>query len=295
MISVTLLSAYEYCKRKLFLEHVLKIVPPPKEALVKGSIRHSCFDAINKLEQGIVKSIISPLPKEEILSLYKMKYSEALRNAILVNKRSINQLNLDMGEIFKEMLPLLVLEATRRVDNIHAFIEKNKAYGSELWELLSPKIKSEFRVESQSLNLKGVIDEIRVFPDMMVPVELKTGMMPDSGVWSSHRIQVGAYILLLNQEHKTKISEGVIRYLDFNEERKVVLNPFLENEIIDLRDKVILLLDSLKIPDFCRPDTKCRNCGLKASCYDEAVLNEKLAELVTTRGFKTNPKDLNTN
>ncbi len=127
-----------------------------------------------------------------------------------------------------------------------------------------------------------------------MPVELKTGKMPDSGVWDSHRIQLGAYILLLRNEYKTEISEGVVRYLDHGEERKVTLNPFLEHEILELRDKVKILLNSREIPAFCRPDAKCRNCNLKEKCYDEEFLKKRLEELVTTADFKTNSKNLNT-
>lgn len=295
MISVTLLSAYQYCKRKLFLEYVLKIVPPPKEALVRGSIRHNCFDTINKLEQSIVISIIKPLPKEEIFDIYKAKYSKALRNAIIVNKRTINELKLDMKKLFSEMFPAFLNEARGRAENLFEFTEKNNVFGNELWEALVPKIKSELRVESKELELKGIIDEVLIYPDKIMPIELKTGKMPDSGVWDSHRIQVGAYIILLNIEYKSNISEGVVRYIDSGEDRKVILNPFLEKEILDIKDKVKSLLESKELPGYCRPDTKCRNCGLKDKCYDEEFLKNKLDELVTTKDVTRNSKTLNTN
>ncbi|MBI2659513.1 hypothetical protein HYX05_05440, partial [Candidatus Woesearchaeota archaeon] len=56
-ISVSLLSSYLYCSRKLFLEKVLLLEEPPKESLVMGSIRHETYDNINKKEEEIVTSI----------------------------------------------------------------------------------------------------------------------------------------------------------------------------------------------------------------------------------------------
>ena len=56
-ISVSMLSAYLYCKRKLFLERVLGLFEPEKEALVKGTIRHETYDRVNRIEEKIVKSI----------------------------------------------------------------------------------------------------------------------------------------------------------------------------------------------------------------------------------------------
>jgi CRISPR-associated protein Cas4 len=295
MISVTLLSAYRYCRRKLFLEYVLKIVPPPMEVMVKGSIRHNCFDTINKLEQSIVTSIIKPVPEEELFDIYKAKYSKALRTAIITNKKALSSLSIDMKALFSEMFPAFLSEARTRAGNLSEFIEKNKVYGNELWEALVPKIKSELRIESKELELKGIIDEVLVYPDKLMPIELKTGKMPDSGVWDSHRIQMGAYILLLNKEHASRITDGIVRYIDFREDRKVTMNPFLEHEILDLIVKVKSLLDSLEIPSFCRPDTKCRNCSLKDKCYDEEFLRKKLEELVTTKDVTRNSKTLNTN
>ena len=56
-ISVTMLSSYLYCKRKLFLERVLGLFEPDKGALVKGSIRHKTYEEINKIEENIFKKI----------------------------------------------------------------------------------------------------------------------------------------------------------------------------------------------------------------------------------------------
>ena len=57
MISVSLLSNYDYCARKLFLEQVLKLVVIPRAVVIKGSIRHEVHDKISKAEENFVKSI----------------------------------------------------------------------------------------------------------------------------------------------------------------------------------------------------------------------------------------------
>ena len=48
MLSVSSLASYEYCKRKLFLGQILRIYEPVKAPLVKGNLRHSTYDNINK-------------------------------------------------------------------------------------------------------------------------------------------------------------------------------------------------------------------------------------------------------
>ena len=86
-ISVTLLSSYLYCSRKLFLEKVLKLAEPPKESLVMGSIRHEIYDNINKNEEQIVINIEEKVPLEELNVIYRQKFLEFLRKAVLNNKK----------------------------------------------------------------------------------------------------------------------------------------------------------------------------------------------------------------
>jgi CRISPR/Cas system-associated exonuclease Cas4 (RecB family) len=85
-ISVSMLSSYTYCKRKLFLQYVLNLVEPEKEAMVKGSIRHETYDKINKIEENIVKSITSDDNLKTLYTKYLNVYSQLLRKTINVSK-----------------------------------------------------------------------------------------------------------------------------------------------------------------------------------------------------------------
>ena len=89
-ISVTLLSSYLYCSRKLFLEKVLMLEEPPKESLVMGSIRHGTYDMINKTEEAIVTSITKKMNLEDIQERYRQQYLKFLKKAIVENKKKLN-------------------------------------------------------------------------------------------------------------------------------------------------------------------------------------------------------------
>jgi len=94
-------------------------------------------------------------------------------------------------------------------------------------------------------------------------------------VWPSHKLQVGGYILLCQENYEDKkIEFGIVRYLDFNKDREIFLNPFLKQEIFDIRDKVIEILDSKIVPDILpaiegKINRKCVNCLYKKNCYEE--------------------------
>jgi CRISPR-associated protein Cas4 len=280
MIAVSLLSSYDYCARKLFLEQVLKLVAIPREAVVKGSIRHSMHDRTCKAEENFIKSIKKELNYNEIIDKYKKLHSDILKETIVRNKSKLSELKISLTDFFKESWPLALQESQHKALNLHEFMKKNKVFGDDLWKQLSPKIESEFYIASEDLMLKGVIDQLEVYDNKIVrevvPYELKTGSAPREGVWPGHKIQAGAYIMLL-EKNKMFVRDAFVKYLDINEARAVVMNPFLEKKVLDTRDLVIQLFKSKEIPATCDNKTKCASCQLKEHCFNEKFIKEKLS------------------
>ena len=275
-ISVSLLSSYLYCSRKLFLEQVLLLKEPPKESLVMGSIRHEIYDNINKKEQEIVTSITKKAPLESIQEIYKKEYLKLLRKAIANNKKRLDEINLNMLDAYKKSFPFIMEESSMRANNIFNFIEANNVFGEELWQKLTPKIISELRIESDELKLKGIIDQVHVYDNEYIPFELKTGRTPSDGVWPSHRIQIAAYSLLLKEKFNKEIKNGFVVYLDTKEKRHIAFNPFMKEEVKQIVNDVMELLESNELPDFCNNENKCRKCGLRQTCYNEEEVNNLL-------------------
>jgi len=279
MPSVTDLCSYEYCARKMFLQKVLKVVEIPKEAIVKGNVRHTAFDDINKKEREIILSIEKDMTKDDVIDLYKNTYSKILRNSIIKNRKAIERVGLEGSELFKQAFPHIAHEGMLRSLNVLNSIEKHQVYGEDLWSVLTPKIKSEFRINSKTLDLRGIIDQLEVHKDKLIPIELKTGSMPKDGVWPSHQIQIGAYIMLLQKEFSNSSNEGKVRYLDHDKTISLTLNPFLEEEIKALTQKVNDLLKSKEVPDFCANQNKCQSCGIKDICHNKELIKQKTDEI----------------
>lgn len=265
-----------YCPRKLYLQYVLKLAEPPKESLLKGSIRHQTYENINLAEEELVKSIKRGTTLKDLKGKYHQKYREILLQVIKQNKEELKQFNILPQELFKNVWPLILSESEIRSSTVYSFILKYKVFGEELWEKLTPKIESELRIESEKMGLKGIIDQIEIYRKGFVPVELKTGKSPKEGVWPGHKIQLIAYVLLLEEKFNTEIKEGFVNYLDSKEKRHIAINPFMRIEVKQLIEKVNFLLNSDKIPDFEKNQNKCINCGLKEDCYDEKKLKTLL-------------------
>tara|TARA_Y100000034_G_scaffold20236_2_gene23096 strand:- start:466 stop:1275 length:810 start_codon:yes stop_codon:yes gene_type:complete len=266
MIPVTSLSSYLFCPRSIYLTRVLKVKPLPKKAIIKGTIKHNTFDYMNKVQEKIVKNIQTK-DIEEIFKIYNQNYSQALRSAIINNKALLRKAKLPLIEAFKQMWPLFQKESKFITKHIHGFITLHNVVGDKLWELLTPKIKSEVRIQSKKFELRGVIDKLEVFPQKVVPIEMKSGKMMRKGLWPGHRIQLAAYLLMLREKHIKTISSGFIHYMDHDEKRELTLNPFLTEEVIETKNKVVNMLKSKNLPDFCQNKNKCNSCSLKPICY----------------------------
>jgi CRISPR-associated protein Cas4 len=276
MISVSTLTSYQYCARKFYLDYVLKLARPPKASLIKGTIRHQLHDFLNKKEKEIVKDITKEFDLVQTEELYLRHYSEALREAIRNNRSELEKLQIDMRQLFKETWPLILSESKLRATNTFKFAQRYNVFGDELWEKLTPKIESEFFLESQNIGLRGIIDQVEIYENDFVPYELKTGKMPEKGVWPNHKIQTGAYILLLQEKFNKPVKEAFVKYLDFDEARQVTMNPFLKEEIFALIKKVNETLIQKELPVYTQNENKCKNCELNNECHDEPMLRSLL-------------------
>jgi len=190
----------------------------------------------------------------------------------------LKQFDIKLMDLFKQFWPAMDEEAKIRAWNVAAFATKHDIFGKELWEKLSPKILSEQHFKSEKLGLSGVIDMIEVYDNIVyVPIELKTGMVPDgnNAMWPGHRMQLAVYLMLLEDSGKS-VSEGVLKYKGSDEKRVLMLNTLLKEEVLDLVNQVNKLIKGFDIPEKTDNKKKCIKCSFKEVCYDD----EKMEKLV---------------
>jgi CRISPR-associated protein Cas4 len=263
MIPVSYLSAYLFCPRKLYLQKVLKKVEVPSKVILKGSIYHKAIELAGKSEELIAVKARLGMKKTDLLQMYEDRFIKLLNASILQERERLAQLSIPIGEILSGLEPAIRQEAQYRSNIVYNFMLSSKLSGRELWEGLIPRLKSEFRIESKDLGLYGRIDRLEDYGRSVIPVEIKTGKAPQ-GVWPGDRIQVAAYMMLLEQ-NGMNVQKGCILYSDGP--REVIMNPFLIDNVLSLRDKVIRLLSKGVMPERLCSDSRCQACGLKEECY----------------------------
>lgn len=282
MLSVTVLSSYLYCPRKLFLERVLRLSEPPKSALVLGTIRHETLEAANKEEPELVINLTHNQARENIIDRFQQRYQALLKQSIRNNKDGLRKVDVDPLDAYQHSLRSILAESKSRALNVYQFMHAHDLAGQELWQRLTPKITAERKLQSEDLQLRGIIDQIHHYDHGDIPVELKTGRAPQEGVWPGHRIQAAAYALLLEEHTKKPITEARVHYLDQDSMRSITINPFMKMEIKQLIMEVRELLDNRLLPDFCQQRGKCDACGLREQCYNQQRMEELALSVPTS-------------
>lgn len=251
IISVSDLSSFMYCPRLLYQQKVLGKREKLNTAMVLGAIRHNFHDLANKHEENIIVHLPQKLTGEEVVSAYAAIYENLLRTAVMTHSKSLSLFDIQPFEVIEQLKTMANEEARSRAANVFTFSEANNIHGELLWKKLSPKIMTELKVKSAKMRLKGIVDRIEVYPDTVLPIELKTGKMPRDGVWPGHRVQVAAYMMLLQETFNAPVNKAVIRYLDHDTSKTVVLNPYMELEVTELTEKVNRLLLGKELPKPC--------------------------------------------
>jgi CRISPR-associated protein Cas4 len=230
------------------------------------------MEGISLAEESIVTSVKQGDDDELIRSRFEQESLKILRRKIVAFKEELDKVGIDPLRAYRKSKESVLFESGLRAANLNEFIKRTGLYGPELWARLTPKIKSEFAVQSDKIGLRGIVDQIEYFDEEIIPVELKTGAVPKEGVWDSHKIQLGAYIIILRESTGKIIRKGYVRYLDSGERRDVVMNPFLEHKILKMTSEVRVCLSREEPPGHPDNVNKCKSCGLYAQCHDEMLL-----------------------
>lgn len=117
-------------------------------------------------------------------------------------------------------------------------------------------------LRSPQFRISGRPDELRVLRDgRWIPVEFKSRPTPARGPPTSHRIQLAAYCLLVEETTNRSPPFGLLRYGDGGE-FQVDWTPELRHQLLALRREIAVPYDGRATPSLAR----CARCTWRRSC-----------------------------
>ncbi|HHQ44928.1 MAG TPA: Dna2/Cas4 domain-containing protein [Candidatus Altiarchaeales archaeon] len=257
MINVSDLNKYSYCPRRIYLENNLQIKPEPTEAQTFGILGHAVRKEFSLRQSKIIKKTDS---EKSFKTLLACELESILKDAPIIYKDKLPKgFEKAVPQLKKEMrgeLKLMEKHFQAMIGDMG--IEKTLDY-------LTPW-KVEYSLTSQNLDMTGRIDKI-YRRDITAPVELKTGT-PSESVWPGDRLQLTAYIMMLEEKIAEEIPYGFIEYTRILEQKPVNNTEKTRREVIYARDEIQHILDGHD-PGVCPHGNhrKCAGCQLEEICF----------------------------
>ncbi|MBS3817266.1 MAG: CRISPR-associated protein Cas4 [Candidatus Thermoplasmatota archaeon] len=131
------------------------------------------------------------------------------------------------------------------------------------------KLEKESKLlESEEYRLRGRPDYILEKEEALIPVEVKTGRVPE-GPFFSHILQIAAYCLLVEEEMGKRPPYGLIRYgeTEFDIDYDDDLEDLLLEKLDDMRES----LKKGEVHRHHHREGKCENCSRRDICPESLV------------------------
>ena len=106
--------------------------------------------------------------------------------------------------------------------------------------------------------------------ESLVPSIIKTGNMPENGVWNRDRLQLTAYSILVEEKYNSIVEKGFVEYARWGIVRPVVIKRHERRKVLQVMDKIKKIQDGF-MPE--RPkDAPCEYCGFDGICDVKSTL-----------------------
>jgi len=141
---------------------------------------------------------------------------------------------------------------------------RNNAY---LWKKIGAVARqSDVLLESETLHLRGIVDEIVTFADgSLAPIDFK--FTETDRPYRSHRIQLHAYCLLMEEVFAKPVKKGYLFYIRGGSRQEEILYGERDRKTIRKTIKAILdIIQKEKMPQATPIRSRCADCTYKNIC-----------------------------
>jgi CRISPR-associated exonuclease Cas4 len=126
---------------------------------------------------------------------------------------------------------------------------------------------------STKFELAGSPDRMVKINESFIPSTIKTGKMPENGVWQGDRLQLTAYSILVEEKYNSIIEKGFVEYARWGTVRPVVIKRNERRKVLQVRERIKKIQDGF-MPE--RPDdAPCQYCGFAGICDVKSTLASK--------------------
>jgi CRISPR-associated exonuclease Cas4 len=223
---------------------------------------------------SLVKDIAPGYLERIILKELALTYGSAFNNEdtlLFLNgelDRISNEIRIiyrnELSNIDADILANSVSYVRSCLENICSNLSSNgDFYASEF-------VQDEPLLQSEKFGLSGSPDRLVKTNDCFVPSIIKTGSMPQNGVWRGDRLQLTAYAVLVEEKYNSVIERGFVEYARWGKVREVLIKRHERRKVLQIRDKIKKIQEGF-MPE--KPkDAPCEYCGFTELCDVKSTL-----------------------
>ncbi|MEM1988801.1 MAG: CRISPR-associated protein Cas4 [Candidatus Woesearchaeota archaeon] len=231
MLYVSDINSFLFCKRKFALSKKISI----KEegySLDLGNFFHEGLEYFYNNEKKYLEEFSLEKNNLEIV------YRKLKNDSIIFVSRKIPELVNEINSLNK----FLNIHMINRINLVREFNRVKKLQGKELAEAIMPKIKIEFPIKDEILDLSGRIDLIEIYDEEIVPVEIKS----TETLRESYLMQAIAYGIMLKNN---RFMVNKVKIINPSRSKEILLNPFHEIELKKLIYQMNEALEKIPPPE----------------------------------------------
>ena len=113
-----------------------------------------------------------------------------------------------------------------------------------------------------------LLRQTRAGIEVIIPVEVKSARQPRTP-HEGHILQLGAYLLLVEEHYKTTPAFGILRYADG--ESLIEWSEALRGEVLAAADAIRAARTATDVPRSHDDPGRCRNCGYAHECGESVA------------------------
>ncbi|MFZ3383800.1 MAG: CRISPR-associated protein Cas4 [Candidatus Methanoperedens sp.] len=228
-------------------------------------------DLVSEVSSGYLERLIL----KELALTYGSACNCADMQTFLNNE--LERISNEMRVIYRNELGKVNDEAiAKSVTDIHPLIEKislNLSLNRDFYSgdfNSGELIQDEPVLRSDKFGLSGSPDRLLKINESIVPSIIKTGNMPENGVWNGDRLQLTAYSILVEEKYNSIVQKGFVEYARFGIIRPVVVKRHERRKVLQVMDKIKKIQDGF-MPE--RPkEAPCEYCGFVGICDVKSTL-----------------------
>ena len=226
-------------------------------------------DLINEISSGYLERIIL----KELALTYDSAVKSNDKLSFLKNEleRISNEIRVIYPNELKNVDDETLAKSNRDILPLLDTISSNLSTNSDFYQ--GEFVCDEPIFCSSKFEITGSPDRMVKINNDFIPSIIKTGKMPENGVWQGDRLQLTAYSILVEEKYNSIIEKGFVEYARWGTVRPVVIKRNERRKVLQVKERIKKIQDGF-MPE--RPvDAPCLYCGFAGICNVKSTLASK--------------------